>query len=83
MIQNGRIYDIDGKLLCEIKNGNGKRREYYDSFDKLKFKGEYLNDKRNGKGKENYPDSILKYKGEYLNGEKNEKGKGYFFIFVN
>ena len=33
------------------------------------FEGEYLNGKRNGKGKE-YNDSKLKFEGEYLNGNR-------------
>ena len=32
------------------KNGNGKGKEYYYN-GKLKFEGEYLNGKRNGKRK--------------------------------
>ena len=49
-------------------------------MDKLKFEGEYLNEKRNGKGKEYYSDGNLKFEGEYLNGKKwNGKGKEYDF----
>ena len=43
---------------------------------KLEFEGEYLNGKRNGKGKgyNNYGE--LEFEGEYFNGEKfNGKGK--------
>ena len=32
------------------------------------FEGEYLNGKRNGKGKEYYKDGELMFEGEYLNG---------------
>ena len=39
----------------------------------LIYEGEYLNGKRNGKGKEY--DTVLIYDGEYLNGKKNGKGK--------
>ena len=43
---------------------------------KLLFKGEYLNGKRNGKGKEyDYNDKLV-FEGEYLNG-KIWNGKGY------
>ena len=42
------------------------------------FDGEYLNDKKNGKGKEYYRKNKLKYVGEYLNDEKNGKGKEYY-----
>ena len=40
------------------------------------FEGEYLNGKRNGKGKEYYDYGKLKFEGEYLNG-KRWNGKGY------
>jgi len=47
------------------------------------FEGEYLNGKRNGKGKEYYLDDKLifeeyklKFEGEFLNGKK-WNGKGY------
>ena len=39
----------------------------------LKFEGEYLNGKRNGKGKEYDNDGKLIYEGEYLNGNRKEK----------
>ena len=46
----------------------------------LIFKGEYLNGKRNGKGKKYYKENKngdgLKFEGEYLNGKK-WNGKGY------
>ena len=38
--------------------------------------GEYLNGKRNGKGKEYYENGNIKFEGEYLNGKKSE-GIGY------
>ena len=40
------------------------------------FEGEYLNGKRNGKGKEYYNDGKLKFEGEYLYDQKR-KGKLY------
>ena len=42
----------------------------------MEFEGEYLNGKKNGKGKEYCYDN-LKYEGEYLNGKRNGKGKEY------
>ena len=42
------------------------------------FEGEYLNGKRNGKGKEYYYYGKLKIEGEFLNGEKNGKIKEYY-----
>ena len=50
-------------------------REYFIN-GQLIFEGEYLNGKRNGKGKE-YCGSWLIFEGEYLNGKKNGKGKEY------
>ena len=40
------------------------------------FEGEFLNGKRNGKGKEYYIDGKLKFEGEYLN-NKEWIGKGF------
>ena len=46
----------------------------------LKFEGEYLKGKRNGKGKE-YHNNKLIFEGEYLNDKKwNGKGKEYNFL---
>ena len=42
----------------------------------MKFEGEYLNGKRNGKGKEYDIYGKLEYEGEYLY-ERKWKGKGY------
>ena len=36
-------------------------------------RGEYLNGKRNGKGKEYYKNGNIRFDGEYLNGEKHGK----------
>ena len=50
---------------------------------KLKFEGEYLNGKRNGKGKE-YNDGKLEFEGEYLNGERKRNAKekkSFCFIY--
>ena len=54
---------------------NGKIKEYNSSGDVI-FEGEYLNGKRNGKGKE-YSSGELEFEGEYLNGER-WKGKEYY-----
>ena len=55
-------------------------KEYNTSFGNLLFEGEYLNGKRNGKGKEyDFYTGKLKFEGEYLNGERNGKGKEYDF----
>ena len=42
----------------------------------MAFEGDYLEGKRNGKGKE-YINGKLLFEGEYLNGERNGKGKEY------
>ena len=60
--------------IYELKNGNGKVKEFDDGV--LIFEGEYLNGKINGKGKEYFDDGILKYEGEFLNGER-WNGKEY------
>ena len=60
-----------GKYIIYETNIKGKE---YDKYGKLIFDGEFLNGKRNGKGKE-YKYGILEYDGEYLNGERNGKGK--------
>ena len=49
---------------------------YYNSKNYLKFEGEYLNGKRNGKGIEYQSDGDLIFEGEYLDGKKwNGKGR--------
>ena len=79
-IWNGKGYDINGKLEFEVKDGNGKGKEYQICSGNIIFEGEYLNGIRNGKGKEyynDYDDLVLKFEGEYLNG-KEWKGKEYY-----
>ena len=45
----------------------------------MEYEGEYLNMKKNGKGKEYYESNgQLLYEGEYLNDKKNGEGKEYF-----
>ena len=72
---NGKGYDTNGNIIYELKNGTGKVKEY--DYGRLEFEGEYLNGKRNGKGKEYDNYSKLKFEGEYLNGKRNGKGKEY------
>ena len=74
---NGKGYDENGNIIYELINGNGKVKEYNDWHGELNFEGEYLNGKKNGKGKEyNYKNPFL-YEGEYLNNKKHGKGKEY------
>ena len=70
---NGKGYDENGNIIYELINGNGKVKEY-DYKGKLRFEGEYLNGKMNGKGKE-YKDGKLEFEGEYLNGQRIKKNK--------
>ena len=66
---NGKGYDENDNIIYDLKNGNSNVKEYY--YCKLEFVGEYLNGKRNGKGKEyDCYDGKLIFESEYLNGEK-------------
>ena len=51
----------------------------YFKDDKLKYEGEFLNGKKNGKGVEYERFPGIKYVGEFLNGKKNGKIKEYDF----
>ena len=58
-----------------------KSREYNKDNGYLIYEGEYLNGKRNGKGKEyNYLGELI-FEGEYYNGKRNGKGKEYECTF--
>ena len=55
-----------------------KSREYNKDNGYLIYEGEYLNGKRNGKGKEYDGFGKIKFEGEYLNGERwNGYGEQY------
>ena len=54
------------------------RKEYDAETDILLFEGEYLNGKRNGKGKEYYDSGRLQFEGEYINGKRNGKGEEFW-----
>ena len=60
-----------------MNNGTGTIMVYYNKGI-LKFEGEYLDGKRNGKGKEYFNNGILNYEGEYLDGKWNGYEKEYF-----
>ena len=62
-------YSIKGNIEYEIKNGKGYIKEYYGN-EELKYEGEYLNGKRNGKGNEYYDNSKLEFEGEFLNNKR-------------
>ena len=58
---------------------NERKGKLYNVYDeRLLFEGEFLNGKKNGKGKEYGYYGDLIFKGEYLNGIINGKGKEYF-----
>ena len=58
---NGNGFDKNGNIIYQLKDGNGKVKEYNDK-SKLIFKGEYLEGKRNANGKEYNDDGYLIYK---------------------
>ena len=43
-----------------------------ENNSRLKYEGEYLNGKRNGKGKEYDEEGNLIFEGDYLNGERKK-----------
>ena len=57
-------------------NGKGKILKEINETLILKFEGEYLNGKINGKGKKYFDNGKIYFEGEYLNG-KMWNGKGY------
>ena len=78
---NGKGYDEYGNIIYELINGNGKIKEYFDN--KLIFEGEYLNGKRNGKGKEYDIYGTLIFEGEYLNGQQMTLNQWFILSFSN
>ena len=70
-----KIYDSNNNKINSLNNKSG----YYklcDSHDILIFEGEYINGKRNGKGKKYYENGKIKFEGEYIKGERR-RGKEY------
>ena len=64
---NGKGFNVFGDVIYELKDGNGKVKEYLDNS--LIFEGEYLNGKKNGKGRE-YLYNKLIFKGEFMDGKR-------------
>ncbi len=60
---------------CE-EGENGIMKIYDSNTNKLIFKGEYKNSKKNGKGTEYYDSGRIKFEGEYYDG-KRINGNGY------
>ena len=71
----GKEYDMNNNIISEIKDGKGNIKEFL--FTNERFEGEYLNGKRNGKGKVYNFEGNVVFEGEYLNGERNGKGIEY------
>ena len=76
---NIKGYDLKNNIISQLKEGKGFLKEY-NKDGIIFFEGEYLNGKRNGKGKE-YKDEDLIYEGHYLNGKRDGKGKEYDDVF--
>ena len=76
MMWTGKGYNIKGEIIFQINEGNSKHFIEINDKEKKIYEGEYLNGKRNGKGKEFRDDKCI-YEGEYLNGERSGKGKLY------
>ena len=69
-------FNFKGLLIYEGDYLNGKGKEYDYIYKKVVYVGEYLDGKRNGKGKEYYLKGNLKFEGEFKNGLK-WSGNGY------
>ena len=70
--------------VSELKEGKGLIEEWSgDRNDDDRFKGEYLNGERNGKGKIYNGRGMLIFEGEFINGEKNGKGKEFNYVMDN
>ena len=76
-IRNLFIYVDENKKLKLMKYNKSLQKKLALSI-KLYYEGEYLNGKRNGKGREYNGFNNLIFEGEYLNGKRNGKGKGYY-----
>ena len=47
---NGKGYDENGNVVCELINGKGNVKEF-GNFSELLYEGDFVNGKRDGKGK--------------------------------
>ena len=73
----GTRYEQYGSIIYKISNNINEVEKEFDFYnDQINFEGEYLNGKRNGKGKEYYGNGQIKFEGEYLN-DKRWNGKVY------
>ena len=69
-------YKKESGRIVKIEKEKGILMEYISGTNILLYEGEFLNGKKNGKGKEYYINGKLKFEGEYLKGKKVE-GIGY------
>ena len=77
---NGIGFNINGKKEFELKNGEGKIKEYNYKGNEIEFEGEYVKGKRwNGKGKEYSYYSQLSFEGEYIKGKRSGIIKEYYY----
>ena len=61
---NGKGFDVNGNVIYELKNGNGKDKKYSTVTGEIYFDHEYLNGKRSGIGKEySYNNTEFLYEG--------------------
>ena len=65
---SGKGYDENGNVIYELKEGNGKVKEY-NQIGGLSFDGEYVNGKKS-RGKEYDYNGNLIFEGKYLNGKQ-------------
>ena len=79
---NGTCYEEKSKnessVISEIKDGKGFIKEL-DFYGYFKYEGEYLNGKRNGKGKEYSKYGYMEFEGEFKDGKRNGQGKNILF----
>ena len=69
-------YKLYGGVYIQYESKT-KGKEYYGNSGRIRLEGEYLNGKRNGKGKEYNDDGNLEFDGEYLNEKTNKKENEY------
>ena len=75
---NGKGYDTSKNEIYELKNGEGKIKEY-DYDGNLMLEGEYKNGELEGDVKEYYAEGNLAFEGKYSFGKRNGFGKEYHF----
>jgi antitoxin component YwqK of YwqJK toxin-antitoxin module len=70
-------YKMKANGRYRVKRHKGVVKIFSENGNVLLFKGKYLHEKKNGKGKEYNEYGELIYEGEYKNGKRNGKGKEY------